>query len=107
MKKRIFSLVVALAMLATSFSTTIHAADDEKNVQALNPQYTYENNGYTLEKISHADVKAGETDGFVDYYQYTIRMERSAPALSSTSTKTAPTHPSAIPRQSSLSSKSS
>lgn len=71
MKKRIFSLVVALAMLATSFSTTIHAADDEKNVQALNPQYTYENNGYTLEKVSHADVKAGETDGFVDYYQYT------------------------------------
>ncbi len=71
MKKRIFSLVVALAMLATSFSTTIHAADDEKNVQALNPQYTYENNGYTLEKVSHADVEAGETDGFVDYYQYT------------------------------------
>ena len=33
MKKRIFSLVVALAMLATSFITTIHAADDEKNVQ--------------------------------------------------------------------------
>ena len=71
MKKRIFSLVVALAMLATSFSTTIHAADDEKNVQALNPQYTYENNGYTLEKVSHADVEAGEIDGFVDYYQYT------------------------------------
>lgn len=50
MKKRIFSLVVALAMLATSFSTTIHAADDEKNVQALNPQYTYENNGIRLKR---------------------------------------------------------
>ena len=27
--------------------------------------------GYTLEKVSHADVTAGEIDGFVDYYQYT------------------------------------
>lgn len=71
MKKRIFSLVVALAILATSFSTTIHAADDEKNVQALNPRYTYKNNGYTLEKVSHADVESGENDGFVDYYEYT------------------------------------
>ena len=71
MKKRIFSLVVALTMLATSFSTTIHAADDGKSVSALEPVYSYTNNGYTLEKVSHADVAPGENDGFVDYYQYT------------------------------------
>ena len=85
MKKRIFSPVVALAILAPSFSTTIHAADDEKNVQALNPRYTYKNNGYTLEKVSHADVESGRMTVSWTITSTLTRPERPAPALSSIS----------------------
>lgn len=69
MKKRIFSLLVALTLLAPSLNVSAFAVQGDED--ALNAQYTYTNNGYTLEKVSHADVAAGDTDGFVDYYQYT------------------------------------
>ena len=37
----------------------------------LETPYTYTNNGYTLEKVSHADVAPGQEDGLADYYEYT------------------------------------
>ena len=69
MKKRVFSLFVAAALLVSSFSMTAFAAQSSEDT--LRSQYSYTNNGYTLEKVSHADVTAGEIDGFVDYYEYT------------------------------------
>ena len=69
MKKRMFSLFTALILLVTSLQITAFAAPGSDDT--LQPQYTYSNNGYTLEKVSHADVAPGQTDGFVDYYQYT------------------------------------
>ena len=68
MKKRVFSLLTALILLVTSLQITAFAAPVSDDIH---PQYTYSNNGYTLEKVSHADVAPGQTDGFVDYYQYT------------------------------------
>ncbi len=69
MKKRFFSLFVAAAMLVSSLSVTAFAAQSDDDV--LQSQYSYTNNGYTLEKVSHAESDAGDADGFVDYYQYT------------------------------------
>lgn len=68
MKKRVFSLLTALILLVTSLQITAFAAPVSDDIH---PQYTYSNNGYTLEKVSHADVAPRQTDGFVDYYQYT------------------------------------
>ena len=68
MKKRVFSLLTALILLVTSFQITAFAAPVSDDIH---PQHTYSNNGYTLEKVSHADVAPGQSDGFVDYYQYT------------------------------------
>ena len=70
MKKKLFSLFTALTLLATSLNVTAFAAQGDKG-DTLEVKYTYSNNGYTLEKVSHADVPAGQSDGFVDYYQYT------------------------------------
>ena len=70
MKKKLFSLFTALTLLATSLNVTAFAAQGDKD-DTLEVKYTYSNNGYTLEKVSHADVPAGQSDGFVDYYQYT------------------------------------
>lgn len=70
MKKKLFSLFTALTLLATSLNVTAFAAQGDKD-DTLEVKYTYSNNGYTLEKVSHADVAAGQNDGFVDYYQYT------------------------------------
>ena len=68
MKKRVFSLLTALILLVTSLQITAFAAPVSDDIH---PQYTYSNNGYTLEKVSHADVAPRQADGFVDYYQYT------------------------------------
>ncbi len=70
MKKKIGCLLVSLLMLTTSLNVTAFAKQGDDDA-ALNAQYKYTNNGYTLEKVSHADVAAGQNDGFVDYYQYT------------------------------------
>ena len=70
MKRKIGSLLLALTMLAASLNMTAFAKQSDEDT-TLNAQYTYTNNGYTLEKVSHADVAAGSADGFVDYYQYT------------------------------------
>ena len=69
MKKRFFSLFVAAAVLVSSLSVTAFAAQGDEDT--LHTQYSYTNNGYTLEKVSHAESAAGDADGFVDYYQYT------------------------------------
>ena len=69
MKKRIFSLLIALTMLISVLNITAFAAQDSEDT--LNAQYTYTNNGYTLEKVSHADVAPGNEDGLADYYEYT------------------------------------
>ena len=69
MKRRMFSLFVVMALLVSSLNMTAFAA--QSDTDTFHTQYTYTNNGYTLEKVSHADVTAGDTDGFVDYYQYT------------------------------------
>ncbi len=53
MKKRVFSLLTALILLVTSLQITAFAAPVSDDIH---PQYTYSNNGYTLEKVSHADV---------------------------------------------------
>lgn len=68
MKERVFSLLTALILLVTSLQITAFAAPVSDDIH---PQYTYSNNGYTLEKVSHAETLAGKADGFVDYYQYT------------------------------------
>lgn len=68
MKERVFSLLTALILLVTSLQITAFAAPVSDDIH---PQYTYSNNGYTLEKVSHAETPAGKADGFVDYYQYT------------------------------------
>lgn len=70
MKKRIFSLFTALILLVTSLNVTVFAAQGDKG-DTLKTQYTYTNNGYTLEKVSHADVAPGREDGLADYYEYT------------------------------------
>lgn len=70
MKKRILSLFAAVTLLATSLNVTAFAAQGDKG-DTLKTQYTYTNNGYTLEKVSHAEMPVGQSDGFVDYYQYT------------------------------------
>ena len=70
MKKRIFSLFTALILLVTSLNVTVFAAQGDKG-DTLKTQYTYTNNGYTLEKVSHADVAPGQEDGLADYYEYT------------------------------------
>ena len=70
MKKKLGCLLVSLLMLTTSLNVTAFAKQGDDDA-ALNAQYKYTNNGYTLEKVSHADVAAGQNDGFVDYYQYT------------------------------------
>ena len=69
MKKRIFSLFAAVTLLATSLNVTALAAQGDTE-DTLQTKYTYTNNGYTLEKVSHADVAPGEEDGLADYYEY-------------------------------------
>lgn len=63
MKERVFSLLTALILLVTSLQITAFAAPVSDDIH---PQYTYSNNGYTLEKVSHAETLAGKADGFVD-----------------------------------------
>ena len=46
MKKRVFSLFVAAALLVSSFSMTAFAAQSSEDT--LRSQYSYTNNGYTL-----------------------------------------------------------
>ena len=68
--KRLGCLLLSLAMALTLLPAAALAADETAE-SGFAPTYTYSNNGYTLEKVSHAETPAGESDGFVDYYQYT------------------------------------
>ena len=68
--KKAGCLLLSLAMALTLLPAAALAARGDKD-DTLSPEYTYSNNGYTLEKVSHAETPAGESDGFVDYYQYT------------------------------------
>ena len=68
--KRLGCLLLSLAMALTLLPAAALAADGTAE-SGFAPTYTYSNNGYTLEKVSHAETPAGESDGFVDYYQYT------------------------------------
>lgn len=68
--KKLGCAALSLAMALTLLSVSALAARGDKD-DTLSPEYTYSNNGYTLEKVSHAETPAGESDGFVDYYQYT------------------------------------
>ncbi len=63
------ALVVTAMMPTTAFASPSQTSDAANS--KLETTYTYTNNGYTLEKVSHADSSAGDTDGFVDYYEYT------------------------------------
>ncbi len=63
------ALMVTTTVPVAAFASTSSLTSDAQS--ALATSYTYENNGYVLEKVSHADSSAGETDGFVDYYEYT------------------------------------
>ena len=68
--KKAGCLLLSLAMALTLLPAAALAADETAE-SGFAPTYTYSNNGYTLEKVSHAETPAGESDGFVDYYQYT------------------------------------
>ena len=68
--KKLGCAVLSLAMALTLLPAAALAADETAE-SGFAPTYTYSNNGYTLEKVSHAETPAGESDGFVDYYQYT------------------------------------
>lgn len=68
--KKAGCLLLSLAMVLTLLPAAALAADETAE-SGFAPTYTYSNNGYTLEKVSHAETPAGESDGFVDYYQYT------------------------------------
>ena len=68
--KKLGCAALSLAMALTLLPVSALAARGDKD-DTLSPEYTYSNNGYTLEKVSHAETPAGESDGFVDYYQYT------------------------------------
>ena len=68
--KKLGCALLSLAMALTLLPTAALAADETAD-SGFAPKYTYTNNGYTLEKVSHAETPAGESDGFVDYYQYT------------------------------------
>ena len=68
--KKAGCLLLSLAMALTLLPAAALAADGTAE-SGFAPTYTYSNNGYTLEKVSHAETPAGESDGFVDYYQYT------------------------------------
>ena len=68
--KRLGSLLLSLAMALTLLPTAALAADETAD-SGFAPKYTYTNNGYTLEKVSHADVAPGQEDGLADYYEYT------------------------------------
>ncbi len=70
MLKKKLGCLLAVALTVTTMAPTTALAQDATNSE-LETTYTYTNNGYTLEKISHADSSAGNTDGFVDYYEYT------------------------------------
>ena len=62
--KRILSLALALVMLV-SLVGAVPARAEEK--QELVPVYTYENEGYLFEKVSHVNTPLGQADGIVDY----------------------------------------
>ena len=74
MRKKLGCLLTA-ALVATMMVPSTALATESQTSDATNSKleatYTYTNNGYTLEKVSHADSEAGNTDGFVDYYEYT------------------------------------
>ncbi len=70
MLKKKLGCLLTVALTVTTMAPTTALAQDATNSE-LETTYTYTNNGYTLEKISHADSSAGNTDGFVDYYEYT------------------------------------
>ena len=67
--KKAGCLLLSLAMALTLLPAAALAADETAE-SGFAPTYTYSSNGYTLEKVSHAETPAGESDGFVDYYQY-------------------------------------
>ena len=62
--KRILSMALALVMLI-SLVGAVPARAEQK--QELTPVYTYENEGYLFEKVSHVNTPLGQADGIVDY----------------------------------------
>ncbi len=65
MKKRIFSLALALLMVFSLLPAGVLAAENADG--KLNIQHSYTNNGYTFEKVSHAADGTESPDGVVDY----------------------------------------
>ena len=75
LRKKTLGCLLTAALVATMMVPSTALATESQTSDATNSKlettYTYTNNGYTLEKVSHADSEAGNTDGFVDYYEYT------------------------------------
>ena len=68
--KKLGCAILSLGMVLTLLPVSALAADGTAG-SGFAPKYTYSNNGYTLEKVSHADVAPGQEDGLADYYEYT------------------------------------